>query len=317
MYADGQGKRRIYPTYKVVMKLILFQAIDFFTEEYGSYPFNSYSLCFVDDLHTDIAKTAAFSICSSRLLFPEDVLEPIDTVTRQLTEALASQWVGINIVPKTPADIWITTGMCCFITDMFMKKLCGNNDYRFRQKLAADLVCELDFGRPSLTDLGYLLADDPSQEGFMELKAPLVLFILDRRLTKSGGSPGISRIISRVFLNAKVGEIPNGCITMAQFARICEKLGHTKLEPFFQQWVHGSGCPRFVVTQRFNKKKMVIEMTIKQVQADPDQARRLDPKTFLRDVRQGRRQIEPPQPRALFTVSDASVLERGFGELLC
>src|SRR6202022_1368191 len=98
---------------------------------------------------------------------------------------------------------------------------------------------------PSIYDMGAILPLDPCELEFIQLKAPLVLFILDRRLAKTGGSSGLSRIISRIFLNAKVGELPNGALDTKHFIRTCEKLGHAKLEVFFQQWVYGAGCPRF------------------------------------------------------------------------
>lgn len=271
---------------------------------FGSYPFSSYALCFVDDLSPDIAMAASISICSTRLLFPEDIIDPMDNVARQLVHALASQWMGINIVAKEPSDTWVVVGIAHFITDMFMRKLSGNNEYRLRQKKAADKVCELDIGRPSIFRLGTLLALDPTEMDFLALKAPLVLFILDRRLAKATGSSGLARIVSRIFLMAKVGDLPNGCITTAQFHRTCEKLGHTKLEAFFQQWVYGAGCPRFIVTQRFNKKKLVVEMLIRQVQDDlKSQDRALDTENFARDLKEELSGVQAQQPTLLFTVS--------------
>ena len=261
------------------------KAIDFFTITYGSFPFSNYGLCFVDDLGPDVLNTACLSICSTRLLFPENVLDPIDDVTRELVHALAAQWVGVDIVPQTPREIWATIGISYFMADMFMKKLSGNNEYRYRQKKAADRVAELDQSRPTLADHGACIGIDPIFLEFMKLKAPLVLFILDRRLTKSSGSSGISRIISRILLNAKVGELPNGAISNAYFTKTCERLGHAKLDPFFNQWIFGSGCPKFLVTQRFNKKKLVVEITIDQKQTEvhePD----LRPDTLMREVKE-------------------------------
>ncbi len=227
----------------------------------------------------------------------------MDDVTRQLVEALASQWVGINIQPLTPADTWIVVGISHYITDMFLRKLCGHNDSRFRQKLRSDRVCELDVGRPSLSALGALINLDPSELEFMTLKAPQVLSILDRRMTKSGGTSGISRIISRIFLMAKVGELPEGSITNALFQRTCERLGHLQLNQFFQQWVHGAGCPKFIVTQKFNKKKLCVEMLIRQVHAEHKKPRDLDPKTFMRDIKEAKQDVKPTAVRPVFTVS--------------
>lgn len=279
----------------------MYQAIDFFTLTYGSYPFSSYKLCFVDDLVLDTVDTASLSMCSTRLLFPEDIIEPLDTVTRKLVHALATQWIGINIIPKEPTDMWAVVGIAYFITDMFMKRLCGNNEYRYRQKRASDRVCDLDIARPSLYDTGALLFLNHAELDFMALKAPLVLFILDRRLAKASGSSGLSRIISRVFLNAKVGDLANGAITTAYFLRTCEKLGHAKLDTFFNQWVYGAGCPRFYVTQRFNKKKLVVEMLIRQVQGDQNPSRDLDTGTFMRDVKEETHNVYAGEVQLAFT----------------
>ena len=269
---------------------------------YGSYPFSDYSLCFVDDSHPDILDTGSLSICSSRLLFPEDVIEPLDRVTRQLVHALTVQWMGIDIVPKAPSDFWVVVGIAYFITDIFMRKLCGNNEYRYNQKRAADRVVELDVDRPSLYDTGALITLDQSELEFLELKAPLVLFILDRRLTKAGTSGGLSRIISRILLNAKVGDLANGTIDSPYFIRTCEKLGHMKFDVFFAQWVEGAGCPKFRVTQRFNKKKLVVEMMIQQTQAENVKDREMDSETFVRDVKEEHRAVYAGPIQPAFTV---------------
>ena len=278
------------------------QAVDFFTITYGSYPFSNYKLCFVDDLYPDILHTGSLSICSNRLLFPESIVEPLNRVSRQLVHALASQWIGIDIIPKDPSDTWVIVGIAYFITDVFIKKLSGNNEYRYNQKMAADRVVKLDVNRPSLFDTGALIKVDRSELEFMELKAPLVLFILDRRLSKAGGSSGLSRIVSRVFLNAKVGDLPNGAIDTPSFVKTCEKLGHLKLDVFIAQWVEGAGCPNFSVTQRFNKKKLVVEMMITQVQDDNNKNRDLESRVFMRDVKEERKAVYAGPVQHAFTV---------------
>ncbi|KAJ5555658.1 hypothetical protein N7535_008092 [Penicillium sp. DV-2018c] len=279
------------------------QAIDFFSLSYGSYPFGSYKMCFVDDLPTDSLPTACMSICSSHLLFPAEIIDPMYDSTRTQVHGLACQWTGINIIPSEPADTWVTVGVAWYITDTFMRKLCGNNEYRFRLKQMSDRICELDFERPSIYDMGNILKVDPSEYRFVALKAPLVLFILDRRLTKASGKATMSRIISRLFLNSRMGDIPNGAVTSSLFQKTCERLGHAKLDVFFQQWVYGAGCPRFQATQRFNKKKLVVEMMIRQVQSEPQAARDLDKDSFLRDVKEEVRHVYAGAVQPVFTGS--------------
>ena len=71
------------------------------------------------------------------------------------------------------------------------------------------------------------------------------------------------------------------------FRKACEKVGSTRLESFWNQWVTGSGCPRFDVFQRFNKKKLCVEMTVRQTQdIAAAKIRPIDKNDFWRDVRE-------------------------------
>ncbi|KAF2281296.1 uncharacterized protein EI97DRAFT_389820 [Westerdykella ornata] len=250
--------------------MILARTLDSFTEVYQSYPFEkAYKLAFVDDLDYDVAHSASFSICSSRLLFPETIWEPLENTTRILVHAVASQWIGINVTPQRPRDQWIIVGASWFMAELYLRDLFGRNDHRFRQKMNVDKILKLDVRRPSLSILGEYMTVDPGEAEFMALKAPMVLAILHNRLVKQSGRNGVDRCLWRLLFNARNEKLPNGMITTEGFQEICEKVGHQKLGTFFQQWVYGSGCPTFECHPVFNKKKQVIQLTIKQTQADP------------------------------------------------
>ena len=259
--------------------------------DFGSYPYSSYRLCFVDDLPTATVESASLSLCSNHLLFPEDVIDPIYDTTRKLTYTLAAQWVGVSIAPKEWADMWVIIGIGYYMAGIFLKKLVGNNEYRFRLKKDAEKICALDIGRPSLYAQGLRVPIDPEDLEFIKLKAPVVLFILERRLTKATGSLVLHRTLRRIILHSTSGELPNSELCTQHFIKICEKLSHSKLDTFFAQWVFGSGYPRFEISQRFNKKKLVIEMGIKQVQATETPTRRLDPAEFMLDSRAHQRGV--------------------------
>jgi transcription initiation factor TFIID subunit 2 len=250
--------------------MMLARTLDSFTERYQSYPFEkAYKLAFVDDLDCDVAHSASFSICSSRLLFPETVWEPLESTTRTLVHAVASQWIGINVTPQRPRDYWVIVGASWFMAELYLRELFGRNDHRFRQKIMVDKIIELDVRRPSLVILGEYLAVDPAEVEFMTLKAPMVLAILHHRLVKQSGRNGVDRCLYRLLFNARNEKLPNGMISTEGFLEICEKVGHQKLDTFFNQWIYGSGCPTFECHPVFNKKKQVIQLTIKQTQADP------------------------------------------------
>ncbi|KAI0876907.1 hypothetical protein GGS24DRAFT_449404 [Hypoxylon argillaceum] len=266
----------------------LVTAVDHFVLHFGRYPFENYKVCFIDDMVEDTTPLCAFSLCSSRLLYPSDIVDTEIETTRTLVYSLASQWFGVNIVPNTKADIWLVVGIAWYMTDFFMKALCGNNAFRFRMKTMADRLVEIDLKRPSLQDMGEHLYLGSFEVDFMNLKAPLVLFILDRRLSKSSGSAGISRIISRMVSKANTSTQSNDDVLPSDsFRKACEKVGSTRLESFWNQWVVGSGCPRFDVFQRFNKKKLCVEMTVRQTQeVAAAEVRPIDKNDFWRDVRE-------------------------------
>ncbi|KAF2806079.1 uncharacterized protein BDZ99DRAFT_501598 [Mytilinidion resinicola] len=285
---------------------MLAQAADFFTEKFLAYPFTSYKVCFVDDLATDVTISASMSICSTRLLYPKEELDPINYVTRMLVYALASQWIGVYVIPQTANDWWIIVGGAWFITDLYLRELFGKNDYKYRLKLMADKIVATDVKRPSIQDLGPYLALDPGEMEFMELKAPLVLSILHQRLVKQSGKNGVDRCFWRMLLNAKASNLPNSAISTEEFYRICEKVGHQRLDKFFTQWVEGGGCPSFHCTAKFNKKKMLIEMQIDQIQGTSlgnfgDDQLVLNSSNFMREVKEDKHHVYAATTQHHFT----------------
>jgi len=277
-------------------------AVDWFSLTFGSYPFVDYKVCFVDDQIPDTEPLASLSLCSNRMLHDYTIIDPEIDVMRKLTHALASQWIGVSIVALSRADMWVVVGVSYFITELFMKHLCGNNEYRFRMKTLADKLVEVDMQRPTLYSLGEILHLGSFEMDFMILKAPLVLFILDRRLMKFSGSTGLTRIISKLFINASTGEqLIDKTVSTEGFRKICEKVGHYKLDAFFSQWVLGSGCPRFQIVQKFNKKRLAVEMMISQKQDTMPTQRKLEKEGFMREFKEETNGIYAGEVQSVFT----------------
>ena len=276
------------------------RAMDTFIQRYTPCPSTRFSMCFVEDLGHDTSVFADLTICSTRMLYPEDVIDPAQEVTRSLVHGIAYQWVGINVVPEAAVDTWTTVGIAYFMTDLFMRDLCGNNEYRYMIRNQADRVFELDRERPSIYRLGALLSIHPSQYDFIALKASVVLFILDRRMQKSAGTSKMPGIISKILMRARTGDLPNNSISTDYLQKLVEKTHHAPIADFMEQWVKGAGCPQFRAIQKFNKKKLVIEMTISQIQ-NTIVDRGLDADTFLRDAREDWGFVWAEEPQAVFT----------------
>jgi transcription initiation factor TFIID subunit 2 len=279
-------------------------AMDWFSLNFARFPFSEYKMVFINDQVREIEHTAGLSLCDIRLLCPEDIIEPEIENTRKLVHALASQWIGVTVVPNEKVDRWITVGLSHFMTGMFMKALCGNNEFMFRQKMLADKLVELDVDRAPLHALGDYLHLGSFEYDFMALKAPLVLFILDRRIIKEAGTAGIARVITKIALGANTGTASDSVLSTEPFRRLVEKITkYRKTEPFWNQWILGSGCPRFSISQKFNKKRLTIEMKITQIQTSLPTPRILKKDEFLRELKEESSEVFAGEPQPVFTGS--------------
>lgn len=248
--------------------IFLYKALEFYSKEFSSFPFTSYTLLFIEDLPSDLCTFAGMSIASSRLLYNSQLVEPMFRTTEILSIALAEQYSGVNVLPKTLNDIWCVSGIARYMSNQFLKKLFGVNYSNFTFQKRCELLCELDLGKRPLANQVFRFPINSDQDmDFINLKAPLVLMILDRRITKTDKLFGLSRVIPKIFLQAMSNDLINGNnLSTAHFQRVCEKVAHHRLESFFQNWVHKSGVPTFRITQKFNKKRLFIEMSIRQMQ---------------------------------------------------
>ncbi|OLL25460.1 Transcription initiation factor TFIID subunit 2 [Neolecta irregularis DAH-3] len=233
--------------------MFMCKAIDFLVRDFGSYPFTSFKIIFVEDAPLKPGPLATMAICNT-----------IYDVTYSITHCIVSQWVGVNIIPKQWPDAWITAGLGHYAMEKIMEE-----DINREPLYAARLP-------------GFAAQDDID---FVDLKAPVVLFVLEHRITKSGISFGLSRVIPKLFLQAISGDLQSGCLSTAHFVKTCEKVSHVKLDSFAQQWIFGSGYPKIRVVQRFNKKKLVIEMGIRQVQAQEPGERKLSVENFCDEAK--------------------------------
>ncbi|KAG2155663.1 TATA-binding protein associated factor Taf2 [Suillus clintonianus] len=240
-------------------------AMNFYSTEFGSYPFGSYKVVAVDEMPVQRFDSSTLSIISVDLLHGEDSIEQVLETRQALSHALACQWMGINIQQKTWSDTWLVNGLALYITGLFVRKLLGNNEYRYRLKRDMQRVVEWDNGSmPPICQPQHNDPPDSMTLPFVNLKAPLVLHILDRRLGKSGTSLGLPRVLPKIFLSAMSGELQNNALSTHSFLRTCRKVSGIDLRSFAEQWIYGSGCPAFGFSASFNRKKMAVEITMRQ-----------------------------------------------------
>lgn len=239
-------------------------ALDFFARDYGSYPFDSFSVVFVEEPLVDCHISSTLAICSSDLLHPHTIIDQAYETHQIVAHAIAWQWIGVNLIQRSWADTWLIHGVSLHMAGMFLRRVWGNNEYRFRLRKDVDRLINMDVAMPPLFQPGLTEPPDSTFLSFINLKAPLVLHILDRKLAKVGSSFGLNRALNRIFMEALTGSLDNNVLSTSHFLRLCRKLQGVDLSTFTEQWIHGSGCPRFAVNASFNRKKFIIEMHIRQ-----------------------------------------------------
>ncbi|GAA5938378.1 transcription initiation factor TFIID subunit TAF2 [Sporobolomyces koalae] len=254
---------------------VLRKAMEYYTTAFGSYPFATYTVAFVDSLASGSPNfhSAAMALIGSDLLHPTSVIDQAYETRHLLAHALAVQWSGVNLVPRTPSDSWLVIGIALHMTSLFLKSIWGTNEYRFRLKKDMNRCVEQDIQFEPICVPARLTAPEPSQMQFIALKAPLVLHILDKHLRKSGTSLGLDKVLPKIFLDAITSDMSASASSNANmlattsFMRTCRKScggSSDALKTFFDQWVYGSGCPTFEVTANFNRKRMAVELNVTQ-----------------------------------------------------
>ncbi|GAA5828317.1 hypothetical protein JCM11251_006194 [Rhodosporidiobolus azoricus] len=257
---------------------VLRQSMDFYTATFGSYPFVTYTVCFVDSLASGSPTfhSAGLALVGSDVLHPPSVIDQAYETRHLLAHSVAVQWSGVHLTPRTPSDSWLVIGIALHMTSLFIKHLWGTNEYRFRLKKDMNRCVEMDIQFEPICVPARITIPEPSQMQFIALKAPLVLHILDKHLRKAGTSLGLDKVLPKLFLDAMTGEGGLGggaaagdktTLSTTSFMRACRKAcggSSEALKVFFDQWVYGSGCPTFEVSATFNRKRMAVELNVTQ-----------------------------------------------------
>ncbi|KAJ9102635.1 hypothetical protein QFC19_004744 [Naganishia cerealis] len=232
------------------------KAMDFF-EEYDVYPYTSFKMVFVEDPAIESALSAGMAVFSQSLLYPPEILEQAYVTRPILSFALASQWSGLSIIPKAYSDSWLVDGIALYLNAQLTRKLLGDNEYRYRLRCDIERCVTMDQGdQYPICVPGTLGPVDRPTLQFIHLKAPLVLHILDKRMGKLGTTSALARsVIPEIFRQARADSLAGRQLATEHFFRICKKTTRSlDVIAFQNQWVLGSGCPRFAVRAEYVKR---------------------------------------------------------------
>ena len=121
-----------------------------------------------------VSSTAKFSSGATLAIFSTDILNDASIIDQtfstriSLVEALAEQWFGNYVLPKSIQDTWLIIGLSRFLAMQYLKKLFGQNEILYRLRLESDWVCEQDVEQPALSD--YISEPDETRIEFVRKK---------------------------------------------------------------------------------------------------------------------------------------------------
>ncbi|KAH6585131.1 hypothetical protein BASA61_007054 [Batrachochytrium salamandrivorans] len=281
----------VLPEYKRDIRVSTFflsQALEFFEQWVGSsFPFSSFKLVFVEESYSSIVTGSTMVLASVDLLVDETLIDHVYEARLCLARSLSTQWFGHYMAPNKWTDVWVLVGFSNWMTALFMKKMFGNNEFKYRQQQDISRVCELDVNQPPLCPDPSILGGSVDEDGspaaatisalisrsfssnddtlsarseLMLLKSPLVLSMLEKRMGKNL----LQKIANKLMVSAMSGELPTGLST-TNFLKLVRKIsGKLETKEFADQWIFRSGCPILTIRYHFNRKKMVIELKVKQ-----------------------------------------------------
>lgn len=234
-----------------------------FFESYTAmpFPFASYSMVMAQDYpFPGLTSQNGINVLSDNFIDDyrthKDYLYLWDVVE---ANALAGEWFGNVVIPKTWNDIWIANGFSRFMDEKFTafkvakeeSKLYNTNfDYNtvindwYQNKNHSAIVS------PPINGIDQHLTNPMIKE-----KASLILHTLELELGESIFKKVVQRFLAQYAYKQ---------VTTADFIKVVNQVSAKNMDWFFKQWFYTPGHPIFTVDKKYNSKSKELIVTIKQ-----------------------------------------------------
>ncbi|KNE63234.1 hypothetical protein AMAG_08383 [Allomyces macrogynus ATCC 38327] len=234
-------------------------ALDFYSDEFAMYPYGDFGVHRLVYTHDVVAPCAFTHHGAGMTLFDVTALaastRPDATLEhrRAVMHALAYQWFGCWIQPKNWGDYWVLLGLSAYMASRFFRSHFGKSEYQYRLKKDIQRLAVLDVHMPPLYYLPHVSVD------FLCLKAALVIYALDKKMTKVAASSGMTACIQKMLAAGTRSLSGNG---LQRWIR--KESAVDGLRPFWTQWIESAGVPRIEFSYSQNNGRQVIEFEMAQ-----------------------------------------------------
>jgi aminopeptidase N len=153
---------------------------------------------------------------------------------RLLSNTLAHQWWGSEVSPATLNDAWITNGMSRYAELMYLEDSGGKTAF---QTAVTDVSAgALAYDTEPLNTIGRLDPFSPQFQSMTLEKGAMVFHMLRWEM-------GDDVFIK--FLRGMLSQYTDKSIRGSNVQTVAEAQSKLQLEPFFAQWLDGTGAPSF------------------------------------------------------------------------
>jgi len=153
---------------------------------------------------------------------------------RLLSNTLAHQWWGSQISPATLNDAWITNGMSRYAELMYLEDSAGKAGF---QAAITDVSAgALAYDTEPLATIGRLDPFSPQFQSMTLEKGAMVFHMLRWEMGDE---------VFHKFLRALLTQYTDKSIRSSNVQTIAQTESSLSFEPFFAQWLDGTGAPTF------------------------------------------------------------------------
>ena len=153
---------------------------------------------------------------------------------RLLANTLAHQWWGAEVSPATLNDAWITNGMSRYAELMYVEDSAGKTAF---QSAVSDVQAgALAYDTEPLTTLGRLDPFSPQFQSMTLEKGAMVFHMLRWEMGDE---------VFLKFLRGVLSQYTDKSVRTSNVQTVAQAQSKLELEPFFAQWLDGTGAPAF------------------------------------------------------------------------
>jgi len=257
-----------YPHEKDAVKAtteLLTDMMRFIEEKTGfNYPLSDYTQVVVQDYpFPGLTGQHSASILSDNYIDDQSVHHDFkylwDGVAMQ---ALANQWFGNIIMPKSWSDIWLNNAFAQYFAGLYTAKNNTLSEYLLYilPFEISNVFADWNVGniRPIVTN-NYEDLTNFTSDSYSKYKGALVL----RMLQKEVGDLNWWKAI-QLYVKLNAGKQ----ITTGDFQKAIEKITGESYQWFFDQWIYKTGMPKFEVTKNYALSIKQLNITVRQTQIE-------------------------------------------------